>query len=434
MIILIFVLGFIANRVEKHIKPTIVDNPLLFNIGKIISYTSAGILLGLLGFLIKINGFNGGILLFIFAFAVIILTISHIPALPKIVVLGLQSHLQPKKSFPSGILNVFTSSPSLHIVMMVSLAHGYYLESGLIMLIFALGTLYIPGKKIFNFNKIYLIIQGLLFLTSALFITNKGLLYTEKFLFSPFENKKIAMIPESLNNIQFLRSGTDQFNNRIVMDYNQELNWMIEGKKDGDMLYIPRFRHKSILNSGSQTLHIKPQKPGFIYFTGRLGKGDYIIRVLSGEINAYELPYSIVLDSGYEFGIHDADVEIPEITITDPGIAVLTEEGQYVEISITENGYNPSVIVLKKGVPATINFKAKTLTDENRRIIMPSYNEYLEFDPGENPIKIADPLIDFIFYSWKGEYGGYILVVDELEGMTKKKVARQIRMFNVNGI
>ncbi|MBN2616803.1 MAG: hypothetical protein JXR64_00680, partial [Spirochaetales bacterium] len=81
-----------------------------------------------------------------------------------------------------------------------------------------------------------------------------------------------------------------------------------------------------------------------------------------------------------------------------------------------------------------LNFVGDEITEKNKRIIMPSYNEYLEFSTGDNPINIPNPLIDFLFYSWKGDFGGYVLIVEDLDGMTKEKAERQVRMLNVNGI
>lgn len=438
LLLVIFIMGFLANRLENHLKPTLVVNPLLFNIGKIISYFVAGIIIGLLGFLVKINGYAGGVVLIIFAISVFIVTISHLPFFPKIVIIGLQSHHHPKKSLKAGLINIFSSSASLHIIMLVTLAHGYFIESGFILLTFALGTLYFPGKKYFAFNKTYKVLQFILFLVCTLFITQKGLLYTEKYLFSPFEDSKTAVVPETLNNIQYLKSNISELNNRIIISKDYELNWMIQGEENYDSIFIPRFRYKSRLDNNYQSLVINADKKGLIYFTGFLGRGDYIMKVVEGDIDVYNLPYNKVLDSGYGDDIHGegyiADQNIPDIEITDPGIAKIENGTQFVDIKITETGYIPSVILLKKGIPAVINFKGDNLTEKNRRIIMPSYNEYLEFVHGDNPINIPDPLIDFIFYSWKGEFGGYILIVDELEGMTKEKVDRQIRMFNVNGI
>lgn len=435
ILILTFILGFLSNRTEEHLKPTEVFNPILFNIGKLISYTICGVILGLLGFLIKINGFNGGILLFIFAFAVLIVTLSFIPIFPKLVIVGLRSHHHPKHSFFAGLLNIFASSASLHITMIIALAHGYYFESGLVLLTFAIGTLYIPGKKLFNFIALFNTLKVVLFFIALLFISNKALLYSELYNFSTLEYKKTAIIPESLNNIQFLRTETDQFNDRIVMSNREPLSWMIQGLSETDRIYIPRYRHKSILGMNSETLNIQSEKPGFIYFTGHLGQGDYIIKVLDQTIDAYNLPYKVVLDSGYKFGIHEAEMPVPDINLTtEPGIAIESDGKQYVDINVTESGYEPTVIVLKKGIPAVVNFYVTTLTEDNKRIIMPSYNEYLEFILGSNPINVPDPLIDFIYYNWKGGYGGYILVVDNPDEMTKEKAIRQIRMFNVNGI
>ncbi|MGL1893926.1 MAG: sulfite exporter TauE/SafE family protein [Spirochaetaceae bacterium] len=438
LLLTIYILGFLANRLEGHLKPINVTNPILFNLGKIISYFSGGIILGLLGFLIKINGFNGGILLYVFTVGIIIVAISHIPVFPKIVIIGLHSHHHHSRSFIAGMLNIFSSSASLHIIMVAALAHGYFIESGIILLVFCLGTLYIPGVNKFNPIKLFKILRGVIFIFCSLFIVNKALMYCETYLISPFEDRKTAIVPEVLNNVQYLKTNINQLENRILIGKELELNWMLDGNKKGDLLYIPRYRYRSDLGEDSQFLSIKANKAGIIYLTGKLGRGDYIIKVVDSVNNVFELPYKTIMDSGYGDDIHGEDYvaqeKIPDITVTDPGIAKIVDSIQYVTINITKKGYTPSVVVLKTGMPAVINFVVKELTEENKRIVMPSYNEYLKFSEGENPINIPDPLIDFIFYSWKGEFGGYVLIVDDLLGMTKEKAERQIRMLNINGI
>jgi len=437
-LLLVILMGFLANRLEEHLTPTHIENTLLFNLGKIISFPIIGVLLGLLGFLLKINQPIGGLILSIIAFGTLILSLSHLPLFPQIILIGLHSHHHSRKSFLAGLLNIFSSSASLHLIMFIALAHGYYFESGVILLFFALGSLYIPGRKFLNFNKFYNILQIILFIIATAFILFKGLMYSEIFLFSPFESRKTAVVPETLNNIQYLKSDISTLDNRIIISKGYDLNWMIQGEKKGDTIYIPRYRHRSILNSGYQTIVINENKAGFIYFTGRLGRGDYVIKVFDEQIDVFSLPYKKVLDSGYGDDIHGedyiADQNVPDIKINNFGVSKLSSDKQYIEIEITKNGFNPSVIVLKRGIPAVLNFIGADLTEENKRVIMPSYNEYLEFSSGENPINIPDPLIDFIFYSWKGNYGGYVLIVEDLDGMTIEKAERQIRMLNVNGI
>lgn len=440
LLLTVFIAGLIAGRTDKHLKPSHVSNLLLFNIGRFLSYFAGGVIVGLAGFLVKINGFNGGIILFIFAFGILVVTLSHMKVIPSLLILGLHGHHHPKKSFPAGLLNVFASSITLHIVILISLAHGYYIESGLIMLAFALGSIYLPNKKVYIHNKLVDSLHIIFFLVSALFIINKGLLYTQLYLFTPFESKKTALVPEVLDQYQYLKTDIHDLDKRILIGDKNELNWMITGDKKKETIYIPYFRHKSKLNGEYEFLSIKPERSKFIYFTLGLGRGDHVIKIIDNIRDVYDLPYNVVLDSGFgddlcnENSIPTEFTNRPNIIISEPGIALIDNDGQNIDIKITENGYEPSIIVLKKGLSANLNFIGSELTKENYRVVMPSFNEYIEFKEGNNIINIPSPLVDFIFYSWKGEHGGYILVVDDLSNMTKDKAERQIRMLNVNGI
>ncbi|OQY40122.1 MAG: hypothetical protein B6229_02405 [Spirochaetaceae bacterium 4572_7] len=441
-LLIILIAGLLANRFEKHIKPVSGTNPILFNIGRILSYTGTGVILGLLGFLIKINGVIGAGFLFIFTFGTAILALSCTPLFPKILIVGLHSHHHSKKSLLAGFTNVFASSATLHIVMIMALAHGFYIESGIMMLTFALGLLISSNKKSHVPTKVSVILQGLFFLFSSLFTLNKGLLYGELYLFSPMESMKEAIVPEVLADYQYLKTNIADLHNRILVGNKLPINWIIQGNKSGDKIYIPKFKYESILNSGFDNILLSPTHNGFIYFTGELGKGDYIIKVIDNITDVYNLNYKKVMDSGFDDAIGDGvsnpdddeNHNRPSIISSDPGISIISNNTQNITVNITTKGYDPSIIVLKKGIPAVINFVGLELTEENKRIKMPSYNEQLEFIPGDNPVNIPDPLMDFSYFSWKGNFGGYILVVDDLEGMTSEKVERQIRMFNASGL
>lgn len=431
--IMSLLIGLLATSNEDHLLPKKVDNKFLFLIYRSLTFYAAGAILGLAGFLVKINGFTGGFLLLVSGLVIFIIAISHLPIFPKIVVIGLKSYNHSTKALVAGITNIFASSASLHIVMVMALSHGYYFESGFIVLLFAVGSTIKAFRASIRRNKFTHTLQMVLFLTATLFILNKGLLYTQLFLFSPFESSKTAIVPEILDNKQFLKTNLKHIDDRILIGSNMPVNWLLEGQEE--TIYIPAYKHKSKITEESDFLELDPTNKKFIYFTRGLGKGDYILMVVGNIQDFYNLPYNKVIDSGFK-SIHEDEeiIAFPEIEVKTMSIATLKEGSQNVDIIVNSNGYSPSVVVLQAGVPAKLNFKVTELTDENYRILIPSYNQQLEFGEGDYPINIPKPLVDFTFYSWGGKFGGYVLVVDSIEGMTLEKAQRRIRMLNVDGI
>lgn len=427
------ILGLISTATDEHILPKKVDNKVLFLISRLLFLTLAGAVLGLLGFLIKINGTMGGILLIISSIVILFIALSHLPIFPKVVVIGLKGHHHSTKAVAAGFSNIFVSSPTLHIVMVAALAHGYYLESGGILLAFTLGSSIKIYRASLRLNKFVETLQILVFILITLFVLNKGLLYSQLYHLSFFEHNRTAIVPEVLDGSQFFKTNLKSIENRLLIDDDMPLKWVIEGK--GETIYIPSYRHKSVIDQESDFLELDNIDVNFIYFTRGLGKGDYILKTTPNVEDYYNLPYKKVIDSGFG-SIHDEEETItyPEIKVKDMAVAYKDGTSQRVDITVNSEGYSPSIIVLQQGVPAILNFRVEELSDETYRILIPSYNEQLEFKEGDNPVNISDPLVDFTFYSWVGSYGGYVLVAEDLQGMTLEKAQRQVKMLNVDGI
>jgi hypothetical protein len=107
-------------------------------------------------------------------------------------------------------------------------------------------------------------------------------------------------------------------------------------------------------------------------------------------------------------------VSIPGFRIDSRDIRNSVVEGaiQRATVDIQGGSYSPSVIVLKKGVTAEINYRMAGMNDDNQRMLIPAYNGRLQLREGDNVIKI-NPEVDFFYMNWKQKFFGLILVVDD---------------------
>jgi hypothetical protein len=98
---------------------------------------------------------------------------------------------------------------------------------------------------------------------------------------------------------------------------------------------------------------------------------------------------------------------------TDKVARAETRDGiQYVTFMVEGDRYSPAVAIVKKGMKAGVNFRAPELTEDNYRIIVPSYNNRFQLVEGDNNVGL-DPVGDFFFLNWTGLFYGVVLVADD---------------------
>jgi hypothetical protein len=430
--ILASLLGLFSAGSDIHLLPQKINKPVLFGVLRIIFFILSGLVMGIIGFYIKITGLVGGLGNIVMGIVFLIFSLSYIPLLPKIIIIGLRNHHHSTNTLSSAISSVFSSSFSLHLVLALALNNGYYLDSAYIMGLFALFSSNAIFKLKFPINKIFKSLQIILLIYSSLFIVTRGLLYASIYHFSPFESLKIARVPEVLAGKQFFKTNLNHIEDRLLIG-NMELIWLLEGK--GNSVYIPEFKHKSTLTDDIDQLELPPINKKFIYFTLAHGKGDYILKIHPNVTDYFNLPYTRVIDSGY--GEHfrvDNPIVNPSLEVSSMALSVVEGNEQKVEVIIDAKGFYPSVIVLKNDIPAIINFKLTQLTENNQRAIIPSFNTQIEFKLGDNPIRISEPRIDFMFYSFFGDFGGFVIITDDLEDFSLETAQRRVRMLNMEGL
>jgi len=127
-----------------------------------------------------------------------------------------------------------------------------------------------------------------------------------------------------------------------------------------------------------------------------------------------------------------ADLKEPDVTPKPAGVAIPTnavavaqlEEGgnyQSVEINLTANGFEPSIVVVQQRLPVLWTINIDSLEPENSIINFPDYYTQLETEQGANEIQLL-PTADFDFSTADNKFYGYV------------KVVNNIKRFNVDAV
>ncbi|MBQ9283324.1 MAG: sulfite exporter TauE/SafE family protein [Treponema sp.] len=316
-----------SSEPEKS-KSKLMTAPLLYNAGRVISYTTAGFLLGGLGMIL--SGVSGegvplviqGLLkiaagLFMVIMGANMLGLSawlrkfHL-ALPKKAVQKISKiSLKQKRPFVIGLLNVFMPCGPMQSMQIVALGSGNPLAGALSMFMFSLGTVPLMiglgsfvallGKKyaraVMGTGSVLLVVLGLAMFTQGTNLADINLnlfstLPQKTALFSQAEETETlldkAVISED-GSVQYVESELDFGNYPEITVYEGiPVKWTIRVSEE----VINGCNYKMILNDygiiheftpGENVIEFTPQKAGSGFYTCWMGMIYGKINVLSSK-------------------------------------------------------------------------------------------------------------------------------------------------------
>jgi hypothetical protein len=150
-----------------------------------------------------------------------------------------------------------------------------------------------------------------------------------------------------------------------------------------------------------------------IEFTpGRAGRFSYScwMGMIRGSITVAEEGQSLA-EAGEE-GPLPAGVAIPADRIV---LAEIAGDGlsQTVTVTLRDDGIDPAVLVMQRGIPADWIINNDSLDPGNSRLIFPVYSAQLDMEQGDNLIQLM-PGADFEFSTADHVFYGYVKVVEDL--------------------
>jgi hypothetical protein len=104
------------------------------------------------------------------------------------------------------------------------------------------------------------------------------------------------------------------------------------------------------------------------------------------------------------------------------------ESYQAAGITLTDDGFEPAIIVMQRGVPALWNINVNSLDSGNSSLIIPSYYTILKTKQGDNMIQFI-PDRDFDFTTGDNVFYGYVKVVDTINNVDIEAVKAEVANF-----
>jgi plastocyanin domain-containing protein len=131
------------------------------------------------------------------------------------------------------------------------------------------------------------------------------------------------------------------------------------------------------------------------------------------------------------------DVAEPDLEPTPAGVDIPTDEiafaqiaGNYqtVKVRLTDDGFEPAIVVMQRRLPAIWNINIESPDPGNSRLIFPAYFTVLSMKQGDNRIQVM-PTGDFDFSTGDNVFYGYVKVVDNINNVNIEAVKAEVAGF-----
>ncbi|MDR0551551.1 MAG: sulfite exporter TauE/SafE family protein [Spirochaetaceae bacterium] len=434
--------------------------PILYNTGRVISYTIVGALAGALGGIVTISGRLQGLVQIIAGIFMVIMGVNMLNLFPALrrFNLSLPSFFAEKRNRLSGstagrsplvigLLNGLMPCGPLQAMQIYALSTGSPLAGGISMFLFSLGT----APLMFGIGALSSMLSGAKGKAFARYVQNAGavlvtamglMMFTYGWslggLPSPTDALNVAFTQKSVGGEIFaplIENGVQIVNSTlspgrypaITVQEGIPVRWTINapaGSINGcnNRMFIREYGIEHRFRQGENIIEFMPEKTGRFTYSCWMGMIRSNITVLAeGEAAA--------VAAEPDLNPAPAGVTIP----TDKfALAKIEGEGrsayQTVNVNLRDDGIEPALIIVERGVPTLWTINNNSLDAGNSRLIFPSYYTQTGINKGENVIQLL-PTADFDYSTGDNVFYGFVKVVDDLNNVDLDAVKSEVNNF-----
>ncbi|MGL1893261.1 MAG: sulfite exporter TauE/SafE family protein [Spirochaetaceae bacterium] len=451
------------------------NNAILYNLGRVISYTIIGGIVGAIGSVLSITGSMQGIIVGIAGIFMILMAIKMfglfpiidkiIPKLPKVLTNKIIGSGTGRGPFIIGFLNGFMPCGPLQSIQIYALSTGSAFSGALSMFLFSLGTVplmlgfgsiasVLPKKfhsKILKISALLVLLLGAGMVIRGMNLNGVSLPGSNSSNLKS-ENVRIAKISGDKQYVTtIMHSGEYE---PFIVQAGIPVVWTIVADEDqlngcNNPLTVPKYDIRFQMEPGENIIEFTPPADAttitYTCWMGMITSGISVVEDLNS-IDSSQIEEAAALsaessggcgggccstggDTGDSTG-NILEYTLPSINTENIGLASIQDEIQIATVNITGDGFEPGVIVLQKDIPTTWLINGTQLDEKNYRLLFPAYNNRgIELTEGENVIEIM-PQLDFQYYSWRQDFGGYVKVVDDLTNINLDEIKKDVEIFN----
>jgi sulfite exporter TauE/SafE/copper chaperone CopZ len=442
---------------------------LLYNGGRVISYTIVGGIVGGLGSLFSLSTALKGAMPVIAGAFMLFLGLRMLGIFPWLSRLRIRlpgiagrkfsAAARGRGPFVVGLLSALMPCGPLQTMQVYALGTGSFFAGALSMFLFSLGTVplllgfgLVSSLLSAKFNARMLKASGVLVLFLGLVMFTRGI--------SLFGIALPALRPAAYSGtgiaVARLADGGQEVQTRVesgryyplIVQAGVPVRWILNVTADdlngcNNPVTIPQYGIRKQLVPGENLIEFTPTQAGTIGYTCWMGMISSYIKVVPDltRIAAADLKQlspddlASALGSGSGGGGGGCCGPTPagfaggKIPVEAIQVARFAGEGQEAEVVVNDQGYTPAVIVVQKGVKAKIRFAAEKLNSCNYLVYFPEYQGGLDLSKGRLETPYLEVSEDFTFECGMSMLHGYVKVVDDITRVDLAAVRRQVAAF-----
>lgn len=443
-----------SRGISAERKSIVFRRGLLYNLGRLVSYTVIGGIVGGLGSVLSVSLSLQGIIISAAGLIMIIMGFNMIglftplkklvPVLPAGLAEKLYGAGSGRGPFIVGLLNGFMpcgplQSMQLYALSTASVLKGafsmFLFSAGTIPLMLAFGTLSALFSKRLQRNVLRISALMVLFLGAGMIgrgMSLSGLTLSTSAPVPDASGKINAAVAEIQGDEQIVISDVSPYAYEpIIVQAGIPVKWYLEaGQNDiggcNNAIAVRRYDIQQSLSVGRTLVEFTPDESGIVPFSCWMGMINSRIVVVD-DLTDYD-PSLVDAPPPARESVQSRII-VPEYSLEDIAFPDSESEEPVMTMTLTESGYSPPVMVMKKGQIHQWTFVPETVTDKNFQIIFPAYQSKIEVTGDENVVVPINPEVDFYFVSSQGDYLGFVIVVENPEELTKQDVLDTVNIY-----
>ena len=433
---------------------------ILYNMGRVISYTIVGGIVGGIGSVLSFSGTAKGIVAILSGIFMVIMGLNMLnifpalrklnPRMPKIFSRKVHENSSSRGPLIVGLVNGLMPCGPLQAMQIYALGTGSIAAGALSMFLFSLGTV----PLMFGFGAISSFLSSKfthrMMKVSAVLVLVLGIIMMNRGLVLSGVNTNIVQaaspapggIAKVEGNVQVVTTKLDSGRYPpIIVQQGIPVKWTISASESdlngcNEKINIPEYgiENKALI-PGDNIIEFKPDKVGKYIYTCWMGMISSSIEVVSdiNNVSANNLTTTDnsgtqgVLGGGGCCGAGSKATKFVggKIPVDDIQIAKVNNNQQEVTVTVNDYGYSPAVVVVQKGIPAKIKFNTEQLNSCNSIVVFPEYQEQMDLQ-SHNETPFITPEQDFTFQCGMGMLHGYVKVVDDISKVNIDDIKNEI--------
>jgi sulfite exporter TauE/SafE/copper chaperone CopZ len=425
----------------------------LYNGGRVISYTTVGFAVGALGSVITVSDQFRSIVLLLAGLLMAIMGINMLGLFPALrrFTQGFVK-FKPLQFFANkigaketgrgplviGFLNGFMPCGPLQAMQLYALSTASPIKGGVSMFLFCLGTIPLmfalgaaggifSGAKGSAFSRRAVQAGAILVAAMGAVMFTNGLSGAG---FSQANPLVRASAQKGGASGSVIQNGAQIVNstllpNRypaITVEQGIPVRWTInapQGSINGcnNRIFIREYGIQHTFKYGDNVIEFTPERAGRFSYSCWMGMIRSSITVLAHGESIADLTET------------DVTPKPAGVAISTDAVAVAQIEGdgiyQSVEINLTDDGFEPAIVVVQRNLPALLIVNINSIDPGNSSFLFPSYYTQIDTEQGANMLQLL-PSADFDFSTADNIFYGYVKVVNNIAGFDIDAVKAEV--------